>query len=404
MNIFIINCHTANRGDEAAVRSLIDEINLLYSDVKIVISLRGKTVYPNLPENITVIEQYMNVGKLSKLKHFLLKCFHGNMFLMKRAKLFYSYAAKADLILHAPGGPSIGDIYYGDELTYLEYFEVFKVMKKPYAFYAPSMGPFDITERNDRRKKVLEGAIMIALRDPISADHVQRLVPNKKTYLTLDSALQHEINIDENEKKLNEYILLNSFLDKHAKVVGITITDLKWHPIYSETNETTNKIKDTFATFIKDLINHNYGVLFIPQLYGSGNDYDLMKSFMVNQTDCFTITAEESKYDAYFQQYIIGRLYAVIGMRYHSNIFSAKMGTPFVSISYEQKMKGFMEKINLMQYCLELEKMDAKNLSDKFMLLEKNHEDYKEYLKSIHNLMQQESYKTTELVKELLNK
>ena len=44
--------------------------------------------------------------------------------------------------------------------------------------------------------------------------------------------------------------------------------------------------------------------------------------------------------------------YAIIGMRYHSNIFSAKAGTPFISISYEQKMAGFMNKMNLEKYCI----------------------------------------------------
>ena len=40
----------------------------------------------------------------------------------------------------------------------------------------------------------------------------------------------------------------------------------------------------------------------------------------------------DDMHDCYFQQYIISLIKAVVGMRYHSNIFSAKMGTPFVSV------------------------------------------------------------------------
>lgn len=61
--------------------------------------------------------------------------------------------------------------------------------------------------------------------------------------------------------------------------------------------------------------------MFIPQLYGNGNDYDLMRTFCCDTNDYFVVTASDERYDTYFQQYLIGQLYAVIGMRYHSNIF-----------------------------------------------------------------------------------
>lgn len=71
-----------------------------------------------------------------------------------------------------------------------------------------------------------------------------------------------------------------------------------------------------------------------------------MKEYCFDEDNYFVICSDDEKYDTYFQQYVIGCMYAVIGMRYHSNIFSAKMGTPFISISYEQKMQGFMKKWN----------------------------------------------------------
>ena len=72
------------------------------------------------------------------------------------------------------------------------------------------------------------------------------------------------------------------------------------------------------------------------------------------------IDAFSEERDTYFQQYVIGKLYAVVGMRYHSNIFSAKMGIPFVSVSYEQKMKGFMQSIGLSEYCIDLNELSEK--------------------------------------------
>ena len=146
----------------------------------------------------------------------------------------------------------------------------------------------------------------------------------------------------------------------------MTITDLLWHPVYSKNPAISKKIHDVFHEFLSSLTKAGYGVVFIPQLYGNGNDYDLMRTFCCDTNDYFVVTASDERYDTYFQQYLIGQLYAVIGMRYHSNIFSAKMGTPFISISYEQKMKGFMEKMNLAEYCIDLKTLSKDTIENRF--------------------------------------
>ena len=45
MNFMIINCHTANRGDEAAVHALVDELLVLYPAATITLGMRGQTRY-----------------------------------------------------------------------------------------------------------------------------------------------------------------------------------------------------------------------------------------------------------------------------------------------------------------------------------------------------------------------
>lgn len=43
MNIFVIHAHTANRGDEAAVKAMIDEILRAKPDTKITIAINSST-------------------------------------------------------------------------------------------------------------------------------------------------------------------------------------------------------------------------------------------------------------------------------------------------------------------------------------------------------------------------
>ena len=126
-----------------------------------------------------------------------------------------------------------------------------------------------------------------------------------------------------------------------------------------------------------------------------------MNQFMRSE-HTFMVEANAPEYDAYFQQYVIGKLYAVVGMRYHSNIFSAKMGTPFVSISYEQKMKGFMEKMGLDEYCIPIENLTLKQLESTFAKMNTNYPTYKKRLQEKHSQMKEDSHKTTEAVLDLL--
>ena len=405
MKILVINCHPDNRGDEAAVHAMVDEISAAYPGVEITLAIRGAgTKYPNMPLNVKMIHQFMPISSKAKLAHRIAVLTGGRVSISSNEKSLISEISKADIILHAPGGPSIGDTYYSDEPTYLAIYDLLIVMHKPYMFYAPSMGPFQREERNSWRKKVLEHSEAIVLRDPISEKYVRDFVPDKTISLTLDSAFQHDVNIEQNKEKLNQYMDLKRFLEKHEKCVGVTITDLLWHPVYSKNPAISKKIHDVFHEFLSSLTKAGYGVVFIPQLYGNGNDYDLMRTFCCDTNDYFVVTASDERYDTYFQQYLIGQLYAVIGMRYHSNIFSAKMGTPFISISYEQKMKGFMEKMNLAEYCIDLKTLSKDTIENRFEQLVNHYDEYKKYLCNKHTFMKSEAHKTTDILATVLER
>lgn len=405
MRILVINCHSDNRGDEAAVHAMVDEISVAYPAVKFTLAIRGAgTKYPNMPSNVKMIHQFMPISSKAKAAHKIAVLTKGKVAISAHEKELISEISKADIILHAPGGPSIGDTYYGDEPTYLAIYDLLIAMHKPYMFYAPSMGPFQREERNSWRKKILEHAEAIVLRDPISEKYVRSFIPDKAISLTLDSAFQHDVNIAQNQEKLNQYVELKEFLEKHKKCVGVTITDLLWHPVYSKNPIIAKNIHEVFQGFLSSLTKAGYGVVFIPQLYGNGNDYDLMCTFCRDTNDYFVVTANDERYDTYFQQYLIGQLYAVIGMRYHSNIFSAKMGTPFISVSYEQKMKGFMKKMDLAEYCIDLQNLSKEVLENRFDQLVNHYDEYKKDLCNKHVFMKSEAHKTTDILEMVLVK
>lgn len=401
MNLLIIHSHNANRGDEAAVRAMVDELLIRYKDAKITISNNGFTPYPNMPKQVEQICRFPKMrSRMAQLEFFIILATKGAVSFTKEGRRFVKILKSADLVLHAPGGPSIGDIYYESEKLYLWRLNLVRRMGIPYMFYAPSMGPFKNEKRNKLRKKILKGAAKVILRDPISVKFVNEFIPELQVEQALDSALQHDVDMELNAAKLKGYTSLSGFIDSFDKCIGITITDLLWHPKHRTTG-IDRKISEAFKGFIKKKTDEGYGIVFVPQLYGALDDTSIMNEYML-EGSTFMIDAFSEEYDTYFQQYVISKLYAVVGMRYHSNIFSAKVGTPFISVSYEQKMKGFMESVNLEEYCLDVYDLSEANLADRFRLLEENYEDYRHKLSELHGYMKEESYKTTQAVIDIL--
>ena len=179
----------------------------------------------------------------------------------------------------------------------------------------------------------------------------------------------------------------------------MTITDLQWNPKYAGDIDLVYRINTTFQKFIKYLYERKIGFLFIPQLFGKENDYTYMHSFL--EKNCYILPVKE-EYDCYFQQYVIENLDYVVGMRYHSNIFSAKMGISFISIAYEQKMSGFMENAELSEYCIDINELSEEILRNKFEKVERDYIQYKRILKEKIPIWKQESYTSTELVDKIL--
>lgn len=392
-NILIINAHWNNRGDEAALRSLID--SLLEKNNSIYVQFQSAKVLQFPYEDIIYTTEY---PRLRHLFGFILSIISNFKYVPSAGKDFMKMLYQADLIVHAPGGPSIGDIYGMKELAYLSKFWAAKKMKIPYVFAAPSAGPFNNHFRNLFRKMVYRNAEAIILREEISQSYINQLLPKNKAIVTCDMALCSDINCDLQNSILRKDHKLVEFLSEN-KVVGVTITDLLWHPIHGKNKKLQEQIKAVFKNFVEDITARGYKVIFIPQLFGLGNDYLLMKKYCIN-SKCMVLSDE---YDAFFQQYLISKLYAVVGMRYHSNIFSAKMGVPFVSISYEQKMKGFMKKIDLLDYCIDIDELTEKTLIDRFNALENNQIELREFLSNKVLKLKSLSYKTIEIIEQCIN-
>ena len=118
MNILVINAHWYNRGDEAAIRSMIIELRKVYpgANMRIQFALAQMKSMESVIEDAEVIDCFPRNREILNAMAFILSS--GKICIGNGLKKYIENVAWADVILHAPGGPSLSDIYIKDEPKY----------------------------------------------------------------------------------------------------------------------------------------------------------------------------------------------------------------------------------------------------------------------------------------------
>lgn len=377
--ICLVNAHWCNHGDEAAIIAILQEIinnkpnakiTILFKDRKEVldaIKVGGKQIehmsLQFLPNYVDYCLQLISNGKI------------GNNVEMKKT---IRELDKADYIIYAPGGAVISDrFWWKKQLEYLLPFIYSIMYKKAFYVASPSIGPFEkrYRIRNIVRNRIFRKIRYFYVRENISYSYIQQINKCKNVIVTTDSAFCNEIDHNTVEKQFEECLELTEFMSKYDRIIGVTITELEWNIKYKSENNIGTRIYAAAKELLEKLAEEGYGIILIPQLFGNQNDRKVLEKYVNDKTYILN-----ENYDASFQQYLISKLHLVIGFRYHSNIFAAKMCTPFLPVIYEEKMEGFINEAGLERYAVSVEDVSAYLLYEKVKLIEAEYEDYKQIL------------------------
>lgn len=379
MKIYIANAHWYNRGDEAALMVYVNHLAEQGHEITVeikdrqpgeIFTLRGvrinsiSTKY--LPKDTETWERSVMTD--------------GREFVDEEEKKALDAMRGSDLIIYSPGGSVICDrFWWVKQLEYLTPFLYAKTFNIPMFVASPSMGPYnnEDEEHIEIRKDLFKVPKHFFVREPISKEYLSAIGINDNIKVSIDSAFYDSFDKDINENLFKADTALADFMGNDCKTVAMTVTDLQWNIGYREQKEELKtKTRGVIRGVIAYLNQKGYSVLLIPQLFGLQNDEDLLKEFRSGNK----VFVLDTKYNCHFQQYIISRCYAVIGMRYHSNIFAAKVGIPFIPICYEEKMKGFLKMYDLDDWGIMMEQFSVDNIISKFERLEKEYSDYQTVL------------------------
>lgn len=342
--------------------------------------------YPYSTDEVPLIENYPAFRHLPEVPFAFLS--GGRLAVSRAGRAFFRALREADVVIHAPGGPSLGDVYARAERPYLLRLLAVVWQKKPLFFWAPSLGPFENRGRNLLRRFIFNRAAFICTREEISAAALRGLGVRLPVEAALDAAFLGDDGLSDGDKLLAGNQELQDFLAGPA--VGMTVTDLAWHPLWGRDKALRQRVTGAFDEFIDCLRGRGYRILFFPQLFGEQDDFRFLTGLVRGRPGCMVLPPD---YDALIQQCLMGQVRLAVGMRYHASIFAAKAGTPFIAAAYEEKTRGFMRKIGLEKYCLELENLTADLLCRSFEELEREEAECREYLKSIGPGLQAEAEK-----------
>ena len=400
MKILIINQHAGNHGDEAAGKGLLKGLKqkIAFNENKISIIYNKNTI--NEIERIeknNEISHYPGtrlsiLGKIVAMSTFIFPIKVSRYLFLLSRTLYqeYNLISEADKIISAPGGVNLGP--YKD-WRYLWRLYVATKLKKDVAIYSISFGPLPSNILFSKSSiYVLKNVNFFSIRDKKS----QRIADDiGLNYIpSIDTAFMGYDKPDELPKDIQ-----NMILEDYVVVVPNELYNWgnrnQWHHNFINCNK--NDVDQIYIEVINYILKKSLKVVLLPQLYGSQDDISYFKRLKkhINSDKIFIVN---EVYDSDIQQTVVSKAKFLVGARYHSIIFALNNKVPFLSLSYEHKMKNTLEILGLEKNNLDLTYL----LSNKNINLEAKLEEL--MLESENLYKKPQSYAAHKIAQETMDK
>lgn len=348
-----------NSGDEALLKSIIDDLKKIAPDVTIT-ALSGNAQHTKNHYGIKTVNRF---NLLSVINEF------------RSAKLLIS--GGGTLIQDATSTKSL--------LYYLGIIFLAKKMGLKTMVYANGIGP--IKEKNYAKvKKVLDDVDLITLREEISLEELKKCnVLNENVLVTADPAF----NLIPSSVERAEEILSKYSVEKDDKLIAVSVRDCKNLP---------ENFEEKMAQSLDCIAEEGYLPIFIPMQKST----DLALSLNIAskmKTPSRVIDRSMSVHDMLA---VIGKCEIACGMRLHMLIFASVMNVPMAGIAYDPKIKGFMKYMSQTNF-IELEQFGTEQFTKLVSGCIENLEDIKKQLEMSSENLKKKAEKNAELAIELIN-
>lgn len=294
----------ANAGDEAMLTAIVKSLRKTEDSVDL-------TVISGNPQNTAAKHQVASIHRFSPLE-------------------IYSALANCDLLLSG-GGSLLQDVTSKKSLLYyLAIIWLGKILNKKVMLFAHGIGPIRSKVLRKLTKYVCSKADLITVRDTDSLEELARIgVVLEKVRLTADAVL----TLAQAEKEQGLHLLQKFNVSKDKKLVAISVRS------WGSSDKYLQEMAKAADALVKQ---SDVQIVLLPLQYPADvRACKKLQQFM-KQEDVVILDAA---FDTEQFLALMGNFSLLIGMRLHALIFAAVMETPFIALSYDPKIDGFVKEV-----------------------------------------------------------
>lgn len=294
----------ANAGDEAMLTAIVKSLRKAEESVDL-------TVISGNPHSTATKHQVASIHRFSPLK-------------------IYSALASCDLLLSG-GGSLLQDVTSKKSLLYyLAIIWLGKMLDKKVMLFAHGIGPIRSGILRKLTKFVCSKADLITVRDTDSLEELERLgVALDKVRLTADAVL----TLAQANKEQGVELLQKFNVSQTKPVVAISVRS--WGSSDKYLQE-IGKAADALVA------SKGVQIVLLPLQYPA----DVIACKKLQQfMKCKETVILDTAFDTEQFLALMGNFSLLIGMRLHALIFAAVMEVPFIALSYDPKIDGFVKEV-----------------------------------------------------------
>ena len=385
--VVVANQHGDNRGDEAAMRGMVEQLSTRLSDAEITILHQfadsNSAVAFDVPVEYLALKLPIFEGiRLAGFAFLESLRLPGDWLLGRRGRHIVDRYRSARLIISAPGGPYFGDLYADHEIVHWFYVWLGRVLGRPLFLYAPSVGPFDNVLLKPVRRRGFRWFDAIALRDGVSAEYLRSFMGDDFEFeVTADSALQ-DMPLDSEWAPADDAVFR----------LAVAVRD---------PGESFREGYDAAVVAAIDAVCKRLDtkVVFLPQLHGPRHrDQPYLESLAARVRGARSVHVESGdKIDSRDHRRIIARADLAIAGRYHPAVFSVAAATPVLVIPYEHKSLGVARQAGIERWVIDHTEARADNLVPMIEEMMGNLDDIRQGLRTHQDEMRRAALRTTDM-------
>ncbi len=269
----------------------------------------------------------------------------------------------------------------------------------PIVFYNSSVGPIDHQVGKEALQKVLDTSPLVITRDGHTKDLIQNLnLKHPEIVVHADCALNTDIP---SQQRMDEIIRKENLFSNPKGTIGLNVNAYidDWSQTGSLTRENFCKIiAGTADSLIEKL---DVDVLFtVTQIM----DMKITKECVQQSRNPNRIRVVGNKDYTYNElSGLLQKVEVHAGLRTHTLIFCAAVGTPMISINAYPKSSGFMKTVGMGDWTIDFDNLTVENLSSLYIKAWENRENCKNIMSPIVAEEKKKSRNSVDLVSSILD-